>query len=272
MLGSNPLKQRLAQGNCVYGMLNSVPTPWLVEMLGHAGYDFVVLDMEHLSVNPESMEHMIRAAECAGITPLVRVPGVDPGAIQRALDAGAMGVVVPRVESADQAREVVAAARFQPLGRRGITGGRTTGFGRLPLGDYLNRANDEILVVVMIESPLGVENIDAIVEVPGVDWILEGAMDLAHSLGVAPDTGHDSVRQALDRVARACARAGRQFCAIPRAEGQHQRWRERGVASFLVGEDRGILFRRLRDLRTSFDPDPEVPATDAGGLPADRKP
>ncbi|WP_227369079.1 HpcH/HpaI aldolase family protein [Halomonas sp. M20] len=256
MLGTNPLKRRLEEGSCIYGMLNSVATPWLVEMLGYAGYDFVVLDMEHLSVNPETVEHMIRAAECAGITPLVRVPGVDAGAIQRALDAGAMGVVVPRVESAAQAREVVAAARFQPLGRRGITGGRTTGFGQLPLGDYLNRANDEILVVVMIESQRGVDNIGAIVEVPGVDWVLEGAMDLAHSLGVGPDTGHDSVRQALDHVAESCRRAGREFCAIPRAEGQHRRWRERGVTSFLVGEDRGILFRRLCELRTSFDLDP----------------
>ncbi|ATJ83710.1 HpcH/HpaI aldolase/citrate lyase family protein [Halomonas beimenensis] len=258
MLDANPLKRRLDQGGCVYGMLNSVPTPWLVEMLGHAGYDFVVLDLEHLSVNPEAMEHMIRAAECAGITSLVRVPGIDPGAIQRALDAGAMGVVVPRVENADQARQVVAAARFRPLGRRGITGGRTTGFGRLPLGDYLNRANDELLVVLMIESALGVENIDAITEVDGVDWILEGAMDLAHDLGVAPDTGHPEVRRALDRVAGACARAGRRFCAIPRAEGQHLYWRERGVATFLVGEDRGILFRRLRELRAAFD------AADAG--------
>lgn len=253
MLDTNPLKHRLEQGGCVYGMLNSVPTPWLVEMLGHAGYDFVVLDMEHLSVNPESVEHMIRAAECAGITPLVRVPGIDPGPIQHALDAGAMGVVVPRIESADQARQVVSASRFQPLGRRGITGGRTTGFGRLPLGDYLRRANDEILVVVMIESASGVDNIEAITEVEGVDWILEGAMDLAHDLGVAPDTGHAKVRQALDKVARACTRSGRRFCAIPRAEGQHLYWRDRGVSSFLVGEDRGILFRRLRDLRASFD-------------------
>ncbi len=253
MLGINPVKRRLERGDCVYGILNSVPTPWLVEMLGHAGFDFVVLDMEHLSVNPETVEHMIRAAECADITPLVRVTGVDAGAIQRALDAGAMGVVVPRVESAEQAREVVAAARFHPLGRRGITGGRTTGFGRLSLEDYLARANDELLVVLMIESSRGVENIDAIVEVPGVDWILEGAMDLAHNLGVAPDTSHDSVRRALEKVARSCTRAGRHFCAIPRAKGQYQSWRESGVTTFLVGEDRGILFRRLRELRSSFE-------------------
>ncbi|MCL7750277.1 aldolase/citrate lyase family protein [Guyparkeria hydrothermalis] len=253
MLGINPVKRRLDRGDCVYGVLNSVPTPWLVEMLGHAGFDFVVLDMEHLSVNPETVEHMIRAAECADITPLVRVTGVDAGAIQRALDAGAMGVVVPRVESAEQAREVVAAARFHPLGRRGITGGRTTGFGRLSLEDYLARANDELLVVLMIESSLGVENIDSIVEVPGVDWILEGAMDLAHNLGVAPDTSHDSVRHALKKVAWSCTRAGRHFCAIPRAKGQYQNWREWGVRTFLVGEDRGILFRRLCELRSSFE-------------------
>ncbi|GGO84118.1 siderophore biosynthesis protein SbnG [Marinobacterium nitratireducens] len=255
MLQSNPLKRRLRAGASVCGMLNSVPSPWLVEMLGYAGYDFVILDQEHLGVNPESLEHMIRAAESAGIAPLVRVPGIDPAAIQRALDAGALGVVVPRVESADEARAVVAAARYHPLGRRGITGGRTTGFGTLPLGDYLARANDEILVVLMIESQRGVDNLDAILQAPGLDWILEGAMDLAHDLGVAPDHLHPQVQQAIATTARKTREAGLLFCAIPRVEGQFERWREEGVSTFLLGEDRGILFRRLQAYRRGFESD-----------------
>ncbi|UTW10824.1 HpcH/HpaI aldolase family protein [Marinobacterium rhizophilum] len=252
MLQLNPLKQKLAAGEAVCGMLNSVPSPWLVEMLGYAGYDFVVLDMEHLSVNPETLEHMIRAAESAGIAALVRVPGVDPGAIGRALDAGAQGIVVPRVNDASEARAVVAAARYQPQGQRGVTGGRTTGFGTLPLADYLARANAETLVVLMIESRAGVENLDAIVQVPGVDWILEGALDLALSLGVGPDAQHPQVQQAIARVAQQTRRAGLRFCAIPRVPGQFEHWREQGVDTFLLGEDRGILFRRLRDYRQSF--------------------
>lgn len=253
MLQLNPLKQKLAAGDAVCGMLNSVPSPWLVEMLGYAGYDFVILDMEHLSVNPETLEHMIRAAEAAGIAPLVRVPGVDPGAIQRALDAGALGVVVPRVNDMAEAQAVVAAARYAPQGQRGVTGGRTTGFGTLALGDYLVRANDEILVVLMIETRRGVDNLDAILHVPGVDWILEGAMDLALSYGVGPNVMHADVQQAIATVARKTRLAGARFCAIPRAPGQFERWREAGVDTFLLGEDRGILFRRLREYRDSFE-------------------
>jgi 4-hydroxy-2-oxoheptanedioate aldolase len=143
---------------------------------------------------------MIRAAEVAGIAALVRVPGVDPGAIQRALDAGALGIVVPRVSDATEAQAVVAAARYQPLGQRGVTGGRTTGFGTLALADYLKQVNDETLVVLMIETCRGVENVDA----------------------------------------------------IPRAPGQFEHWREQGIDAFLLGEDRGILFRRLREYRNAF--------------------
>ena len=252
MLQQNPLKRKLAAGEAVCGMLNSVPSPWLVEMLGYAGYDFVILDMEHLNVNPETLEHMIRAAEVAGIAALVRVPGVDPGAIQRALDAGALGIVVPRVNDATEAQAVVAAARYQPLGQRGVTGGRTTGFGTLALADYLKQANDETLVVLMIETCRGVENVDAIVQVPGVDWILEGAMDLALSCGVGPDVMHPDVQQAIATVARKTRLAGKRFCAIPRAPGQFEHWREQGIDAFLLGEDRGILFRRLREYRDAF--------------------
>jgi 4-hydroxy-2-oxoheptanedioate aldolase len=104
----------------------------------------------------------------------------------------------------------------------------------------------------MIETRSGVENLDAILQVPGVDWILEGALDLALSLGVGPDAQHPDVQQAIASVAQKTRRAGLRFCAIPRAPGQFEHWREQGVDAFLLGEDRGILFRRLRDYRQSF--------------------
>lgn len=252
MLHRNSLKVKMAAGEVVTGLLNSVPSPWLVEMIGYAGYDFVILDMEHLSVNPESIENMIRAAECAGLTPLVRVPANRPDAITHALDSGAQGIVIPRVSTPEQARQVVNASRYHPLGERGITGGRTTGFGTLDLASYFERANREILVVLMIEDQQGVECIDDILKVPGIDWILEGAIDLSQSLGVPGDAQHPNVQAAILTVAQACQRHGVAFCALPRRQSQVDYWRQQGVHALLLGEDRGLLFRKLKSHRQSF--------------------
>ncbi|EAZ97702.1 HpcH/HpaI aldolase family protein [Marinobacter sp. ELB17] len=251
MLTTNTTKHKLSEGKAVYGLLNAVPSTWLVEMIGYAGYDFVILDTEHLSTNPETVEHMIRAAECAGITPLVRVPGPDVGAIARALDSGAQGIVVPRVRNAREARAVVSMARYAPLGERGITGGRTTGFGTIPLGRYLAEANREILVVLMIEDTEGLSNCEEIANVPGVDWLLEGAVDLSQSLGVAGDPFHPSVQDAITGLAETCRKADRHFCALPRNAEQLAHWRVWDAQVFLLGEDRSLLFRQLKSHLTT---------------------
>lgn len=260
MLKPNRLKQKLAEGAVVHGLLNSMPSALMVEMIGRAGYDFVILDMEHACVNPETLEHMLRAAECAGLPALVRVPGGGAGsgrgsaggaactaaAITRVLDAGALGVVVPHVCTADDARAAVQASRYHPLGQRGISGGRTTGFGAIPLTDYFELANREIMVVAMIEDGQGVENIDAILSVPGIDMVLEGAIDLSQSLGFPGQAQHPQVQAAIGRVADACRERKVPFCAIPREGGQHAAWLARGVHAFLLGDDRGVSFRALK--------------------------
>lgn len=107
-------------------------------------------------------------------------------------------------------------------------------------------ANREIMVVAMIEDGAGVENIDAIAAVPGIDMILEGAIDLSQSLGVPGQAQHPAVQEAIRRVAAACAAHGVPFCAIPRADGQHEAWCEAGVRAFLLGDDRGVSFRALK--------------------------
>lgn len=246
MLQANKLKARLAAGQRVYGLINSVPAPLLVEMIGYAGFDFVILDLEHVGVDPQTLENLIRAAECCGLTPLVRVSGAEPAAMLRALDAGAQGIVVPGVEDAQQARQAVRACRYHPLGARGISGGRTTGFGTIGLQDYMALANREIMVVAMIEDRRGVENIDAIASVAGIDMVLEGAMDLSQSLGVPGQAQSPQVQSALRAVAAACAARGVPFCAIPRVEGQHAAWCEAGVQAFLLGDDRSVSARALK--------------------------
>lgn len=182
------------------GLLQSVPSPLLCEMLGHAGYDFVLLDLEHVLLSPDQLQHAIRACELGGCAPWVRVPEVDEKLIGRVLDAGARGVVISRLETVEQAERAVAAARFPPLGRRGITGGRVTGFGKTALPDYIEQANREIHVVPMIESEAGVRALPQILAVPGISLVMEGALDLALDLGLGPQPLHADVWQQIGRA------------------------------------------------------------------------
>ncbi|CAH1903996.1 4-hydroxy-2-oxoheptanedioate aldolase [Candidatus Nitrotoga sp. HW29] len=246
MLQTNQLKQALVNGKTVFGLLNSIPSPLVVEMIGYAGYDFVILDMEHVCVNPETLENMVRAAECAAMTPLIRVPNAAPENILRALDCGAQGIVIPHVRNRFDAEQAVTASRYYPLGSRGISGGRTTGFGTLDLPTYFERANAEIMVVAMIEDKEGIDNLDAILSVTGIDMVLEGAIDLSQSYGLPGQAQHPSVEAAIDKIATACFERNVQFCAIPRAANQLHAWKERGVQAYLLGDDRGVNFRALK--------------------------
>lgn len=249
MLRPNLLKRRLRAGEQVFGLFCSIPAPASVELAAVAGFDFVIIDTEHTLVNPETLEHMLRTAEALGITPLVRVSsgaGDNPKEILRALDGGAAGIVAPCVESAAAMRAIVAACKYHPQGLRSLNAGRPGAFGKHSLADYVVCANEETMVVPMIESLAGVREIAAIAGVPGVDMVLEGAADLSQSCGQPWRTGAAPVQDALLQVRQACARAAVPYCAITRAEGDYARWRASGVSAFVLGDERGIAFRALR--------------------------
>jgi 2-keto-3-deoxy-L-rhamnonate aldolase RhmA len=247
MLKENRLRVKLAQGQQVYGLFCSIPSPIVVEMIGCAGYDFVIIDTEHVLVNPETIENMIRAADAAGLTPFVRVS--EPSSAKemlRALDAGAQGVVIPCVESKEQAEFAVRACRYHPLGARSLNGGRAGAFGKHSLAAYIGRANAEIMVIPMLESRLGIQRADDILSAPGIDMVLEGAADLSQSLGVPWQLRAEPVREALLHAHAAAKRNGVPYCAIPRAAEDVKEWHDRGVRAFVLGDERGISFRALR--------------------------
>ncbi len=249
MLRTNLLKQRLLRKEPAFGLFCSIPSPMAIELIGEANFDFVIIDTEHVLVNPETLENMIRTAEAVGLTPLVRISGVsdiNPKEILRVLDGGAQGIVVPEVKSADEMRRIVAACKYYPEGSRSLNGGRPGSFGKHSLADYVSKANDEIMVVPMIESLAGVEHIAEILSVPGVDLVLEGAADLSQSCGLPWQIAAESVQQALRRIHQACDQAGVPYCAIPRAEGDYAAWHARGVHTFVLGDERGIAFRALQ--------------------------
>jgi len=182
--------------------------PALAEILANAGYDWLGVDCEHSDIGVEGFTALARGMHGRGAVPLARVRENDTLAIRQMLDAGALGVIVPLVNSAEEARKAVAAAKYPPLGVRGFCFSRMNDYGT-NFDAYAAQANDDIAVVVMIESKRAVEDIDAILAVEGVDGVFIGPYDLSGSYGLTGQTSHPTVRSACRSVVEACARHGK---------------------------------------------------------------
>jgi 2-keto-3-deoxy-L-rhamnonate aldolase RhmA len=182
--------------------------PGIAEILANAGYDWLAVDCEHSDIDVEGFSSLARGMHGRGPLPLARVRENDTLAIRQMLDAGAAGVIVPMVNSADEARKAVAAAKYPPQGIRGFCFSRMNNYG-VHFSEYAASANDNVAVVVMIESRQAVDEIDEILSVDGVDGTLIGPYDLSGSYGLTGQTSHPTVQAACKRVVDACKEHGK---------------------------------------------------------------
>jgi 4-hydroxy-2-oxoheptanedioate aldolase len=250
----NTVRQALASGQVVIGAFTGFPALGLVEILGYAGCDFVVLDAEHGPITMETIEGLICAAEAVGTMPVVRVPGPDPGMILRALDLGAMEIHVPQVNTAADARQAVEAARYHPLGQRGLHGMiRAARFGLTPTPDYLEWANREPLIIIAIESVEGVRNLPEILAVPGIDVIFMGPADLSHSLGIPAQFSHPKLVETMEGIVGQARAAGLPVGTFAGAPEAARYWADRGV-QYLTFEIGGLIAQTVRDVVRSLRP------------------
>lgn len=225
----NEVKAKLNNGEAVVGSFCNLPSPEAVELLGWAGFDFVIIDAEHGPQGPETVAHMVRGAEASGTTPLVRVATNEPQNILRYLDTGAQGLQMPMVNGPTDAQRAVGAALYPPQGRRGLAGVRAAGFGlRESVADYAASANEEMLVIVQIETMEALVNRDAILAVPGIDVVFFGATDLSSSMGIPGQTRDDRVVNAIAEAGKAVTDAGLVAGTIVATAEQSLEWRERG--------------------------------------------
>ncbi len=202
----NRVKRVLQQGGTSLGtMVFEFPTTGIGRIAAEAGAEFVIYDMEHTGWGIETIRGLIATTRAADTVPMVRVPATEYNLISRPLDVGAMGIMVPMVESADQARKIVSSARYPPVGRRGAAFGVAhddyTG------GDIIAKmasANDEIFLIAQIETADGIENIDAIAAVDGIDCLWIGHFDLTNFLGIPGQFTHPVYLDAVQRVLDAC--------------------------------------------------------------------
>jgi len=187
--------------------VNTLRTPQIAQMLSTAGFDFMYIDMEHSSFSIETVGDLCYAALAAGLVPIVRPPGKDPHLLSRPLDNGAMGLLIPHVDTREETEAVVRAIRFPPLGERGVNlQGVHTGFGRANGNEYINSTHAETLLLVQIESDRGVGNLDRILSVEGVDGAVIGRADLSTDLGLPGQTNHPEVVRRVEMMIAACER------------------------------------------------------------------
>jgi len=203
----NTLKQQLKRGHLSLGTWVSIGHPDVAEVLADIGFDWLLFDMEHGPLTNETVHPMMQAMGGSATAPLVRVARNDSWHIGQALDGGAHGVMVPLVNTAEEARRAVAACKYPPEGTRGMGPRRATRYGRR-FEEYLRSVNREVLVVVQIETPEAIENIDAIVSVEGVDVAAIGPGDLAKTMGCFGNPRNKEYQRAFDRVLRSCERHG----------------------------------------------------------------
>jgi len=213
------LKALIGERGTAFGCWLNLTSPLTAEIVAQAGYDCVLIDLEHGPGSILDSLGLMQAVQGADPVPLIRVPWNDPVALKRVLDIGAGGVMIPAVDGADEAKAAVAACRYPPLGTRGMAAGvvRASGYGAA-WREYAHRAHERLLLMCQIESAEGVGNAEAIAAIEGVDLLFVGPFDLSASLGYLGEPDHPDVRAMIGKVERAAQAAGKLLGGIPTPE------------------------------------------------------
>ena len=241
---ANPVRAALAAGQVSLGVgVRGLRSGEIAPMMKSAGFDWLFIDLEHGPSSVETAYTISVAALGAGIVPMVRVPAGELVLAARCLDGGALGIVIPHVDTAEAAREVADRLRYPPNGHRSVGGGLAQlDYEPMSLGDSSRLIDDNTLITVMIETPQAVENAEAIAAVPGIDCLLVGSSDLSMELGIPGENGHAKVQAAVDKVVAGCKKHGK----WPGMGGAYSEellklYTDKGMKLILAGNDLPML-------------------------------
>lgn len=205
----NKLKVKLSNENELTILAQMNANADVAEMVGLAGFDGILLDCQHGDLSVSEVKNVVRAAECSGAAVIVRTWKNDPDLVLRYLDCGAAGILFPDIQTKEDAVSAVDSVKYAPMGKRGLSGSRASGFGFTgPLSEYVKRANEETIVALMIESKEGIENLEEIMKVPGVDLLCLGTTDLSNDLGHPGEVRHPEVAEWEERAYALSAKGG----------------------------------------------------------------
>ena len=237
----NPLKARLAEGKPAIGILQSMPSPHLTQLLAYAGYDWIFCDMEHGPITIESAQAMITATKGTQTAPLVRVPWNLHWLVKPVLDSGAMGVIFPTIRTVEEAQAAVAAVRYPPVGVRGMGPHYAISRWGLSQQEYIDASDDNVMAVLLVEHRDAVEDIESIVAVPGIDAMVIAPYDLSASYGHRDGPNHPEVQAAIATVETAVLAAGVPLGGLAPKIEQARGMIEKGYQLILAGMDRDLI-------------------------------
>jgi 4-hydroxy-2-oxoheptanedioate aldolase len=250
-VAENKFKAALKRDERQIGLWSTLGSAMVAELVGHAGFDWLLIDTEHSPNELPAIVAQLQAMQTGTASAVVRPAWNDPVLIKRILDIGVQSLLIPFVETAEAAAAAVAATRYPPDGIRGVsTGSRAAGYGRIK--DYPRAAGAEICVLVQIETKKGVDNIEAIANTPGVDGVFVGPADLSASLGHLGDQLNPAVQDTICRVLAACQNAGKPAGYLTGNEAESKKWLDAGFRFVAVGTDNGVLVNAVDALRERF--------------------
>lgn len=235
----NRLKRDLAAGKVCLGATITMNSPIVAEILSHIGLDWLWIETEHSSLDYENVLTMLQATNGSDVSVLVRVPWNDKTMMKRTLDAGPDGIIIPLVNTKEQAEYAVRAMKYPPWGERGAGLSRAQCYG-LHMGEYLKTADQEVLTILMIEHIEAVNNIDAILKVKGIDSIMIGTLDLSGSMGILGQTTDPKVEEAVQKVLKAAKKAKMPCGIIAVSPDQANQRIKEGFTNIIIGID--VLF------------------------------
>lgn len=244
----NALKHRLAEGQVLHGLWLGLAEPYAAEIAATASFDWLLIDGEHAPNDIRSLAAQVAVIDGKGPSPVIRLPDDDPAKIKQALDIGAQSLLIPMVDSAEQAMRCLRATRYPPEGIRGVGSAlaRASRFAAIP--DYLQTANAQICLILQVESVKGLQALDAILAVEGVDGVFIGPSDLAADMGHLGNPGHPEVKSAVLDALRRIRRAGRAAGVLATDPAFAAECRLAGANFIGVGVDVMILGQALRGL------------------------
>jgi 4-hydroxy-2-oxoheptanedioate aldolase len=242
-------KNKLEKGEAVYGPFAKSTDPALVECAGYAGFDFVILDMEHGPAGFSDLQNLIRGAEVSGIIPIVRTSDSSEISISRALDLGAKGVQIPQIHSVSEAREVIRAAKFYPKGERGVCRFvRAAAYATLPRKDYFTQANNETLVILQVEGSQVLDELDELLLMDGLDILFIGPYDLSQSLGVPGEITHPLVIDTIEKITCKARQAGVTVGVFCDTIDSAVLWKDAGIQYISYSVDVGLYTEICKSL------------------------
>lgn len=244
----NNLKKKLNNGEAVIGTFISINSPEVAQILASVGYDFLMIDYEHGGMGIETVGSQIMAMKASDCTPLLRIPSNSIENVKKGLDSGAYGLMVPMVNNKEEAEKAISYFNYPPRGVRGFGPSRANVFYNKAKEYYKFTEDGQLLTILQIESKSGVENIDEILQIEGIDVIFIGPNDLAFSLGVNGDTTHPLVLEAIDKVLASCKKYG-VIPGIMTNDALMQGHLDKGFKFLIKGTDATLLYNNaLRDL------------------------